>query len=875
MVAPDNLKRKIDQLESRMDDLYDEMISVAGDSEKYDELEKEFDKLNEKLYNLRVEYNEKLSEEAGITPLPTMGGFLSYSESDPPEGFDEDEDPLPTILETLTETVAGFKKSFSGIMNPGKEGSGINTNFKEIEINLLNGRKKIEEKSKEKNKNLSEAFKALGDRISIDSAAKGAKNLGMGALGLVGKAAKKVGSFLKNSLAEGFIGFLIDVLTFKVLQWLANPENQDKIKNILEGIGTVFRWIVKFGKGTFEAVKWSVESFKKFKENWDKIQGVAGFIRRFSDFSLNLGMTVATAGLWPLLKNTDWGDVLKNIKGFFGWVGKFIGVIPKKAEASDSVPTEEQLNMLMNADIPGVDPEAFKEEKDELYSTIDEKELDKANKAIDEVSKAYNSVGEQSGGESGGTEDSKQPSVSESGGVGELKQPSISKSASTDSDSKVYEAVKKESKSKIKPLSETEKFKGDTSSDSVDSTKDMNELMNLPLKAVGSSLIALTLGSVAGTPGMGSIIKPIVSQMAGKFGLGLSSFSKFFAGIDKSDKDFGETMKDFMQVIENIVAYGLGGTRMNMKGTVTEEGSGVEDIEGDVDLSNASDRELLVQLAIAEAKSEGTLGMALVINSVLNRKRILDSGKPLSTFMANDKTIRGIIYGPNQYQPVDNGSINTKWSEADYLQAEQALALARDKAKLEEYLIKEVGKSKANILINATGFRNYQGGAGKDSSQEVNETDYKNHTFNTAGADLKLMRGGKIKGTDKGDKVSALLEPGEYVLNKNSVKLFESIFGKEALDHLNFKKGNRFGEGKADFSNMKMSEMAKKMNINDVHEYKKPYAKKKASEPKTIVIPGKTTNNTNNNEQYYSENALGRTRHDDASPFTSMMFDYV
>ena len=119
-----------------------------------------------------------------------------------------------------------------------------------------------------------------------------------------------------------------------------------------------------------------------------------------------------------------------------------------------------------------------------------------------------------------------------------------------------------------------------------------------------------------------------------------------------------------------------------------------------------------------------------------------------------------------------------------------------------------------------------------------------------------------------------MLEPGEYVLNKNSVKLFESIFGKDSLDKLNFKEANRFGETTTQ-PRFKMSEIAKRMNISEIEEYRKPMRSKKKSEPKTIVLPAKNTNNTNNNAQYYSENALGRTRHEEANPFTTMMFDYV
>lgn len=59
-------------------------------------------------------------------------------------------------------------------------------------------------------------------------------------------------------------------------------------------------------------------------------------------------------------------------------------------------------------------------------------------------------------------------------------------------------------------------------------------------------------------------------------------------------------------------------------------------------------------------------------------------------------------------------------------------------------------------------------------------------TFNT------FQRGGPINlGKPSGDSVPALLERGEYVLNREAVK----AVGKDKLDHLNFKKASRFQVG--------------------------------------------------------------------------------
>ncbi len=174
----------------------------------------------------------------------------------------------------------------------------------------------------------------------------------------------------------------------------------------------------------------------------------------------------------------------------------------------------------------------------------------------------------------------------------------------------------------------------------------------------------------------------------------------------------------------------------------------IGDLTGEVDLSSADDRTLLKQLALAEAAGEGVVGMALVVNSVLNRKRILDSGKSAGFYGANDKSIRGIIYGPGQYTPVSNGNINKQWGKGSLDLAEKALAMGMDKSKLKSALEAEgLSGNTIKYLINATGFRNYSAGAGIDTSQQVNETNYKRHTFNTAGV-AKMQTGGLVSRGD-------------------------------------------------------------------------------------------------------------------------------
>lgn len=156
----------------------------------------------------------------------------------------------------------------------------------------------------------------------------------------------------------------------------------------------------------------------------------------------------------------------------------------------------------------------------------------------------------------------------------------------------------------------------------------------------------------------------------------------------------------------------------------------LEPVEANV---KSKEQDLFQRLVLAEAKSEGQTGMALVARSVMNRAGLIQKNivKP-SEFNAKDGSIRGVIMGKNQYQPVRDGSINRKYTKAQKDAAAQAIALAQDINKLRGQL-KNSGMSDKDVtnLMAATGFRT--GYAFNDPSQNVNVTKYKNHYFNTAG----------------------------------------------------------------------------------------------------------------------------------------------
>lgn len=148
---------------------------------------------------------------------------------------------------------------------------------------------------------------------------------------------------------------------------------------------------------------------------------------------------------------------------------------------------------------------------------------------------------------------------------------------------------------------------------------------------------------------------------------------------------------------------------------------------------NSSETETLLRLIYAEAGAEGTVGMAAVAKSILNRKELVASGKVKpGEFGAKGTNLTDIITAKNQYQPYGEGKLNTPLSAANREKALQALNLALNSEELKKQL-QASGKSpdQINKIMAATGFR--AGYAFNDPSQNVNNVKLGNHTFNTAG----------------------------------------------------------------------------------------------------------------------------------------------
>jgi hypothetical protein len=157
-----------------------------------------------------------------------------------------------------------------------------------------------------------------------------------------------------------------------------------------------------------------------------------------------------------------------------------------------------------------------------------------------------------------------------------------------------------------------------------------------------------------------------------------------------------------------------------------------------------TERELFIRTVAAESRGEDLIGQALVARSILNRAGLIQSGTVgKGTFLANDASITGVIYGKNQYQVVRDGSINDNFSQVDLDNAEKAIAIAENREQLKNEL---KARNIPVIAASSTGFRT--GSAFNDPSQSINVTKVGNHYFNTAGNSNLQIPNATVKTTE-------------------------------------------------------------------------------------------------------------------------------
>lgn len=274
-------------------------------------------------------------------------------------------------------------------------------------------------------------------------------------------------------------------------------------------------------------------------------------------------------------------------------------------------------------------------------------------------------------------------------------------------------------------------------------TQSMVDVMSLPMMAAGGTILAATTRYMQSLGGEGANISPEIQRVsrpiAETFGLPPSIVNKAKQGSTSKSSGVGKPGEEGGEPSKNIFAKlmdGFGAMLDKMKDSINT--TPPPDPTGTAQPADISgnEKELVKRLMIAEAGGEGTEGMAMVGRSVLNRAGLVQSGKlGAGQFNAESGSVTDIIQAPLQYTPYSQGKLDRPLSAEENARAEAAYQLMMNDPEFRKAIKTKFNLSESDVkkAAAATGFRNYNAGAGVDTSQQVNEFVAGRHTFNTAG----------------------------------------------------------------------------------------------------------------------------------------------
>jgi hypothetical protein len=272
-------------------------------------------------------------------------------------------------------------------------------------------------------------------------------------------------------------------------------------------------------------------------------------------------------------------------------------------------------------------------------------------------------------------------------------------------------------------------------------TQSMVDVMSLPMMAAGGTLLSATTKYMQSLGGEGANINPEIERVArpiaSVFGLppaivNVAKKSGSTTNVEQTkDGEGGESNKDLFAKLTEGFGKLLEKLGDNINNNPPPPGGAPQptDITG-------NEKELLKRLMIAEAGGEGAEGMAMVGQSVLNRASLIQSGTlGAGQFNAASGSVTDVIQGTNQYQPYAQGKLNRPLTAEENARAEEAYNLMMNQQQFQQQIKAKFNLTDKQVQLAsaATGFRNYDAGAGTDTSQQVNEFRAGRHTFNTAG----------------------------------------------------------------------------------------------------------------------------------------------
>lgn len=359
------------------------------------------------------------------------------------------------------------------------------------------------------------------------------------------------------------------------------------------------------------------------------------------------------------------------------------------------------------------------------------------------------------------------------------------------------------------------------------------KMLTIPFTLVGAGIIALMSSSLSVIPGIGPLMMPLIGSIASTFGIptsivkGVSKFVKNPAkalseGVGNISKLFGDRDPKVIKQRGNKFTpsrdTSVRGLLANILGVLSSKNS---DSSSPTTPPSPGASSLGTPGIGAGGSPPPGAGTATVADSAKESIKRAGGLREDGTLKGVQGTVRDMGRAGKEYspggglKPVINGNRKYwydatgnvfKWEKPGDPLTDITSTKLFDSKTLGGTLVRIPSSGEVKILTaglggdqTAVGMYNYslgkilksrgvkgpKGGKGNDVWEIPTEGVY--------GRPAKFIGGGGIKGSGSGDKYPALLENGEYVLNRN---LVAAAGGPKVLDHYNFNVHPRFGPSK-------------------------------------------------------------------------------
>ncbi len=603
------------------------------------------------------------------------------------------------------------------------------------------------------------------------------------------------GEFLQG-LMKMFIGY-------KILEWAAKPENGKKIQNIINFFGRLFKFIGVIGKGiaiAFGATPIGIV-LNNLPKAFDLVVKVIGGIVDFLTFKW-MGESIQNVG--KLIGDSI--NVLKIIPESIGKVIDFVtnlipnfienvlteGLFGSQKQLQQELDQSEKTGTATSGSDTGGAPNQQTPQID-FGKVLGDSIKGVASKVLENVipgGKFISDVGKGISGLFGGNKDL--PKLAKGGIV-----------------TKPTEAIVGEAGPEaILPLDKLGSFGIADFKGKVDKQiPKFIKLLTLPFKIIGAGIVALISSSVSNIPGLGPVLMPLISNVASMFGIppslvkGMSNFaaaavSTVGKGISGAAEIFGAKEPKIQKTDE-----------FKPSGDTSVRGL-LGDILTALISKNSSDTKP-TQTPSAPPAGASPAPSAAPTSGAPAMPPNASMAKPGDTSVQNLEGTVNDLQGKG-YKYVNNTANRFfQDSQGRLYQATKtgSTLLGGDTFKLQAVTQDQIDKGFTSPgSQKTTGSRNNQEIQRQlELFRIINEGGILRKQTTGTKTQVKedgkwIDKGGPIRGSGIGDKISVLAEPGEYMLNKNAAR---AMGGPKVLDQINHGMYPRFGTGGPNISSRK------------------------------------------------------------------------